>query len=65
VTSAEVSRRRWDSDARYAELAVAAHRRIAYDYDVGNELYLLMLYETKIEAGFRTRSLRDAQLVRA
>jgi hypothetical protein len=44
-------------------LAVAACRRIAYHYDVGNELYRLMLYETKIEAGFRTRSLRDAQLV--
>jgi hypothetical protein len=47
------------------ELAVAAYRRIAYDYDVGNELYRLMLYETKSEAGFRTRWLRDAQLVLA
>jgi hypothetical protein len=47
------------------EVAVAAYRRIAYDYDVGNELYRLMLYETKSEAGFRTRWLRDAQLVLA
>jgi hypothetical protein len=47
------------------ELAVAAYRRIAYDYGVGNELYRLMLYETKSEAGFRTRWLRDAQLVLA
>ncbi|HEX7310625.1 MAG TPA: hypothetical protein VF232_05545 [Gaiellaceae bacterium] len=47
------------------ELAVAAHPRIAYHYDVGNERYRLMLYETKSEAGFRTRWLRDAQLVLA
>ena len=45
--------------------AVAAHPRIAYHYDVGNELYRLMLYETTSEAGFRTRWLRDAQLVLA
>ena len=45
------------------DLAVAAHPRIACHYDGGNELYRLMLYETKSEAGFRTRSLRDAQLV--
>ena len=39
--------------------------RIAYHYDVGNELDHLMLHETKSEAGIRTRSLRDAQLVLA
>ena len=32
---------------------------------LGNELCRLMLSETKSEAGFRTRSLRDAQLVLA
>jgi cyclopropane fatty-acyl-phospholipid synthase-like methyltransferase len=48
-----------------SRLAVAACRRIAYHYDVGNEPYHLMLYETKSEARFRTRSLRDAQLVLA
>jgi hypothetical protein len=47
------------------DLAVAPDRRIAYHYAVGNELYRLMLYETKSEAGFRTRWLRDAQLVLA
>ena len=47
------------------DLAVAAHPQIAYHYDVGNELYHLMLHDTKSEAGIRTRSLRDAQLVLA
>jgi hypothetical protein len=40
-------------------------RGIAYHYDVGNELYRLMPYETKSEAGLRTRWLRDAQLLLA
>jgi hypothetical protein len=46
-------------------LLLRAYRRIAYHYDVGNELHRLMLYATKGEAGFRTRSLRDAQPVLA
>ena len=47
------------------DLAVAARPRIAYHYDVDIQVYHLMLYETTSEGGLRTRSLRDAQLVRA
>jgi hypothetical protein len=41
----------------------SVYRRIAYHYDIGNELRV-MLHETKSEA-FRPRWLRDAQLALA